>query len=184
MGTAGALANDPNTAMTFNGSSGAVVVPDRATLDPTGDVTVEAWAKPTALDGLTHAVIHKGSGTGSDTWQYRLTLHSTGQWRGCVYVGAAGQCVMAATSAAVGTWTYLALVRAGGLVTLYVNGVAVASGASTGTLNQTAGDLAIGRIGSIGQLYFSGSIDEVAVYGHALTSSQVAAHYRTGAGAP
>ncbi len=74
---------------------------------------------------------------------------------------------------------------------LYVDGVEVASRADV----TTAEHLSLGywRIGgdtvsgwplrSVRAAYFNGSIDEVAVYKHVLTPTEVAAHYAAGSGA-
>jgi hypothetical protein len=154
-----------------------VSAPNSATLNPTGDLTVEAWAKPTTLDGLTRAVVHKGSGTSSTTWQYRLTLHSNNQWRGCVYAGSASACVLAPGTASTSNWTHLVLTRSGKTVTLYVNGASVGTATFSTPLNKTTGSFGIGRAGSSATNYFKGGIDEVALYSSALTASRVAAHY-------
>ena len=179
-GTPGATA-DGDTAMTFNGTSGYVAVHDASALDIAGDVSLEAWANPSVLDGATHSIVHKGTGTSSDTWQYRLTLHSTNQWRGCVYVGATGYCVLSPALATTNRWTHLVLTRSAGNLTLFVNGTAVATATSSGSLNSTTGDLAIGRLGSSSSMYFPGAIDEAAVYDHALSAARVAAHYQAAA---
>jgi hypothetical protein len=59
LGTPGALSGDSNTAMTFNGSTGYVQVANNANLNLTGDLTVEAWAKPAALSGLGGQVVQE-----------------------------------------------------------------------------------------------------------------------------
>src|SRR5207245_6520503 len=113
LGVPGALTTDTNTAMAFNGTTGYVGVSDSPSLNLAGDLTLEAWAKPAALDGATHAIVHKGTGNSSDTWQYRLILNSTNQWRGCGYIGAAGACVLAPASATTAGRTQQAPTRAG-----------------------------------------------------------------------
>jgi hypothetical protein len=179
LGAPGALAGDPNTAMTFNG--GYVNVPNKANLDPTGDLTVEAWAKPTTL-GVTQTVVHKGDGTSESGWQYRLSMTSSNHWRGTVYVGGTAYTVTDPNTESAGQWYYLAMTRSGSTLTLYVNGAAVATTTVGGALNSTTGLLAIGRTGSASEpswstYPFAGTIDEVAVYNHALTATRVQAHY-------
>ena len=84
------------------------------------------------------------------------------------------------TRPAVGTW-HLVLVRQGGTLTLYVNGVAESTNTTlpaSGALNITTGSLRIGRLTSATDPeYFAGSIDELAIYNGALTAAQVWEHY-------
>ena len=95
-------------------------MPDSPGLNPAGDLALEVWAKPAALDGATHAIVHKGTGASSDTWQYRLTLHITGEWRGCLYIWATGYCVLAPGTTSTAGWTHLVLTRRGNTLTLCI----------------------------------------------------------------
>ena len=180
LGIAGALAGDTNTAMRFDGKSAYVSVPDNNALDVTGDFTVEAWAKPTALSGIGGAIVHKGGATGYPVWQYRLSITSGNKWRGTVFVGNSNITVTDPSTPSTTSWTYLVMTKAGSTLTLYVNGVAVATTTISGTVNTSTGILAIGRTGGSSTDYFNGGIDEVAVYGTALTASRVQAHYNAG----
>ena len=177
-----ALASDPNPAIGVV-TNGYVEVKNAASLNFAGDFSIEAWAKPTVVNGVGGAIVHKGGPTGNSVWQYRLSLTSSNQWRGTVYVGATAFTV---TSPAVATtaWTYLVLTKSGSTLTIYVNGSAVASATATGTINTNAGVLAIGRTGASATDYFNGSIDEVAVYPAALTAARVTAHYAAAAAPP
>ena len=177
LGTAGALASDTDTAMQFDGKSGYVSVPDNSALDFTGDFTVEAWAKPTTLNGIGGAIVHKGGATGYPVWQYRLSITSANKWRGTVFVGNSNLTVTDPGTPSTTTWTYLVMTKAGNTLTLYVNAVAVATTTISGTVNTSTGILAIGRTGGSSTDYFNGGIDEVAVYNTALTPARIQAHY-------
>ncbi len=180
LGTPGALVGDSDTAMTFDGASGYVSVANRANLDPTGDLTVEAWVKPAVVGTVTGAIVQKGGSSGNSVWQYRLSLTSAGKWRGTVYSGTTAFTVTDPGTASTTSWTYLALTRSGPLLTLYVNGVSVATAPASGATNTSTGVLAIGRTGSAATDYFKGAIDEVAFYPSALSSSRIYAHYAAG----
>ena len=168
--------------MSFDGSAGYVGVPDNATLDIPGDLSVEAWARPAALNGTTGTVVHKGLSDAQDaTWQYRLSLTSGNRWKALVFSGANSYSVTASNLVpSVTRWDHLLLVRSGTSLTFYVNGAAVGTVAAGGTLNTGTGMLALGRTGSSSQFYFNGAIDEVAVYNTALAPARVAAHYNAG----
>ena len=180
LGQPGALVGDANTAMAFDGSTGYISVANRAELNPTGDFTVEAWVKPSVVGGVTGAIVHKGGSTGNSVWQYRLSLTSSGKWRGTAFSGSTAFAVTDPGTPAANAWTYLALTRSGGTLTLYVNGLSVATAAMTGATNTSTGLLAIGRTGSASADYFPGAIDEAALYPTALSSSRIFAHYTAG----
>ncbi len=178
--TTGALTGDSDLARTFDGATGYVSVPSSPALNPTGDFSVEAWARAdTVHSGV---VVQKGGANGYSVWQYRLSMTSIGQWRGTVFVGSNAYAVTAPASAVLGRWTYLVLTRSGNTLSMYVNGVLVATAAGAGTLNTTTSILAVGRSGASTTSWFDGSIDEVAVYDHALQAARVAAHYTAGGG--
>jgi hypothetical protein len=186
LGLPGALTGDGNTAMGFDGSSGYVGVPDNASLDIPGDLSVEAWARPAALNGTTGTVLHKGLSDAQDTtWQYRLSLTSGNRWKAAVFSGPTSYSVTASNLVPSPTrWDHLLLVHSGTSLIFYVNGAAVGSVAANAALNTGAGLLALGRTGASAQFYFNGAIDEVAVYNTALSAARAAAHYSAGVTAP
>jgi hypothetical protein len=62
-------------------------------------------------------------------------------------------------------------------LTFYVNAQGVGSTTVSGATNTSAGILAIGRAGGYSNYYYNGSIDEVAIYNHALSPSQIQNHF-------
>ena len=74
------------------------------------------------------------------------------------------------------TWTHLTLTYNGSALTLYQNGVAVATSNVSGTLSSDTETLQIG--GSQFGEYFKGLIDEVRVYSRALSDSEIQTIYQ------
>ena len=74
------------------------------------------------------------------------------------------------------TWTHLTLTYNGSTLTLYRNGVAVATTNVSGTLSPTTGTLQIG--GSQFGEYFKGLIDEVRIYNRALSATEIQTIYQ------
>jgi hypothetical protein len=174
--------------MGFDGLSGYVAVPDAASLDMTGDLTLEAWVKPAAVDTSSHTIVGKGTGSKPDTRQYRIGMTtpkgSTPTWRGTVYIGTTLYAVDSTTAPAVGAWTHIVAARESALLTLYINGQAEGTTMlpSSANINVTNGSFDIGRFASGTEpQFFDGVIDEVAVYNRALTAVQVRDHYNLGA---
>jgi hypothetical protein len=130
--------------------------------------TLELWVKPTTL-ATRQVLFSEGSGAGG----FALVLTTTGQLQ---YVGSAN--VQTGVSAVcTAAWSHVAAVFAAGTVTLYVNGVAGASGAvAQGTQAGTAIQYA-GALNGTSQ-FLSRALAELAVYPTAaLTQARLATHY-------
>ncbi len=174
LGIPGALPNDTNTAMTFNGTDGYISGLDTANLDILGNLTVEAWANPSVLNNTSGAVFNKG------VYQYRLGINNNA-WRGSVFFRGVAYDVSSPTLTVPGTWDYLVLTRNSTTLTLYVNSVSVATlTIPSGNIATSTGIFAIGRKSSTVTNFFNGSIDEIAVYNKALTPDRILAHYTAG----
>ncbi|HLY26038.1 MAG TPA: LamG-like jellyroll fold domain-containing protein, partial [Aggregatilineales bacterium] len=173
-GVPGAIANDPDTAMTFDGTTGYISILDKANLDIRGDLTIEGWANPALLNGLPETIANKGY------YQYRLGLNNN-HWRGSVFFKGVASNVISPSAATISQWTYIAMTRLGTSLTLYVNGTAVASATiSNGQIDTSTVIFAIGRKSSSAADFFNGSLDEVAVYNKALSPARIMAHYQAG----
>jgi hypothetical protein len=175
-GVTGALGGDPDTAMAFNGATAYVSVADEPNLNLTGDFAIEAWANPNVVN-QSQVVIQKGTTTGYTQWQYRLGITGNGYWRGTVFIGTEAYAVTSSVQPVAGRWDHIVYTRSGSTLQLYVNGVPAPTGTASGFLNSSTGMLAIGRAGSNSSAYFSGAIDEVAIYDHSLSQERVQAHY-------
>jgi hypothetical protein len=180
LGIAGAINNDANTAMAFDGSSGVVSVANHASLNITGTLSIEAWVKPDTVDSQSRTILIKESGGSTSVRQYRLGMTTLGdgvpRWRGAIYIGSTSYGVSSSTRPVAGSWYHLALVRNGSTLTLYVNGVAESSVSvpASGQINSTAGALTLGQSTAANTPQpFAGTIDEVAVYRTALTAAQI-----------
>src|SRR5262249_8731703 len=79
------------------------------------------------------------------------------------------------------TWTHLTLTYNGSTLTLYRNGVAVATSTASGTLSPNSGTLQIGA-SQFGE-YFKGLIDEVRIYNKALSATEIQTIYHQDAAA-
>jgi hypothetical protein len=135
-----------------------------------GDFTIEGWFKTTTTTG--DQMIYSSGNDGSGNNYVELSISSNGKLRGRVKQ-------VSLTSPSVyadGAWHYGVFTRSGSTFTLYVDGSSVATGSGSPTDVDVANAPAyIGRSVS-GPNRFVGSLDEIAVYKGALSSTRVSAH--------
>jgi uncharacterized membrane protein len=165
------------SALTFNGTSDWVTVPDNAVLDLTGPMTIEAWVYPTSV-GDWRSVLLKETSTGLSYGLY--TSDSDGLPSGWIRrtsdIGVTGNAAVAIDS-----WVHLAVTYDGSALNLYVNGSQVATRAITGAIATSSQPLRIGGNASYGE-FFDGTIDEVRIYNRALTASEIQTDMNTPVG--
>jgi hypothetical protein len=167
----GAISGSTNTAVGFNGTTANVKVASATSLNPTR-VSVEAWVKPTSVTG-THVILDKEG-------EYLLqTVGSTlvaRVWQGTSYVEATSP----ATAIVLSRWQHVVMTFDGQTLSVYRNGVLIASRAATQTLPSTTNPLYFASTPTAS--FFAGTLDEVALYSQALTAAQVEDHYDKGIG--
>ncbi|MDC3988943.1 LamG-like jellyroll fold domain-containing protein [Polyangium jinanense] len=164
-------------AFAFNGLTDIRVADSPALTFPTA-MTLEAWINPSNVL-LTQAIIGKNRGllgTG-----YNLLIGGGklvfGMNNGSNFALASNATLSA------NTWTHVAATRNGNVVKLYINGVldATSTSAFSSALIDSALPLTIGSEDTVLLRYFTGLIDEPAVWGADLTAAQIAGIYAVGA---
>jgi hypothetical protein len=173
---AGAEASAPLTVLGSSvGFSGddVVVVESSASLEGlTGDVSFELWLRPTDFSERRNplAKAYGGEGTITQETDGRLTFfHGTSGVNGGPY-----EWFRTESSLPLGVWSHVVVTRQGNTVRWFINGVLDSE--FTSLLSPVSSSLPL----TIGDGYvkgFVGGIDEVAVYGSALTAAEVQAHY-------
>jgi RHS repeat-associated protein len=180
---AGALATDLDTAGHFPATTSLtdVNVPNTAALNfGSGDFSVEAWVKTTVNNE--RAIVSKTDGT-QPNW--RVTVTDDTGFEGRVrldvdIVGAGHDTYGPNIRVDDGNWHHVLVSEARSFGTrIYVDGIENATADPFSTSVSNSAPL---RIGASTSSYsaFLGDIDEVAVYGRALTADQVWAHYDAG----
>jgi len=174
LGAAGALANDPDSAVEFNGST-RVNLPK---LPIAVDFTLEGWTYLTSTSN-TNNTLYGGNSTIRILARPGQPNSTTTAYAGIWLNGTEYVLQPSVTVSNVNTWVHWALTRDGNILTLYRNGVAVGQRID---LPATAAANLSGNIGQqIGGAYnLTGRIDEVAVYNRVLSASEVADDYVAG----
>lgn len=177
-GVVGALETDPSSTAIQFGSTEYFTAPDHATLD-FGDVfTLEAWVKLSTLAGAEMIVVGKGQEAGgSPPTGPVLSIESNRV--SLTYEDFTAVATSSITIADTTTWHHCVVTKDGATSKVYLDGVDVTNLVTNGTFQNTTVALAIGANIDVGVAYgmFQGYIDEVAVYGTALSAERVLAHY-------
>lgn len=173
LGASGALSGDTDTAITLAGASTSYAsVPFAAWMSPAA-VTLEAWVKSTSTDAVVFGTMQTFG------QPYYLRISSTlGLYFAARTSGGDSWANNTGQTVRDGNWHHIVGTFTPGTIKAYLDGALVATntgGAYANSLIAATSDLAIGRRGN--GLYFGGQVDEVAIYGTALSATRVAAHY-------
>lgn len=174
LGATGALTNDPDDAVTLNGTDEYVSVP---TLDLTGSYTVECWANASDLSAIRTILGIGDADVSGELIDLRITTAGKVQF---LFGGAS---VIEDGTVTTGAWHHYAATYndASNDTFVYVDTVKTnAPGVAFTAPNPT---IKIGDVGAFA-LPFAGTIDEVAIYWRVLTEDEIVAHYAARAVAP
>ncbi len=184
-GGAGFDSGEVGTAFDFNGSTAYVEVPD-SDLWAFGatSFSLELWVNFASVKSPSTinepAAIFVGNDEGPydrKKWFFALggntlSFHVHNPGVSSVFL------VRAPFTPALNQWYHLALVRNGNNFTVYSNGVAIGSEASAVVLPNANAPLTIGQ--GEGLFFTNGRIDELSIYGRALTPTELQAMYNAG----
>jgi acid phosphatase type 7 len=171
LGVPGAIAQDPDTAVALNGSSGQVSVPSSTTLNVGDSFTIEGWVKrASSKTGSNEVIASKQDGSWVLMFNEsdRLTLRRS-------TVGNVASATVSTTDTT--AWHYVAATKNGSSVHLYIDGVDVTGTITNQTMANNTQPLSIGQ--STGTAYLKGTADEIALYNTPLTPTQISQHYNT-----
>jgi hypothetical protein len=177
---------DANNAVSFDAANDFVTMGDVHDFAGTASFSTEFWMRSnTGNEEDYRRVVAKeryGSATSRGGWGFTLypLSHTDSnriyfqRWDGA----AGGNSAKSTTSLQPGTWYHIVGTYDGTNMRLYVNGVLERTTASSISVENHTSGLRFGRGDTCG--CYGGLIDEVAVYGTALTATQVLDHYNAG----
>jgi hypothetical protein len=162
-----------NSAYHFDGSTGAIQIPNAPLLNNLATVTVSAWVKADTTPGSAYIVRNQIS---SYDPGYMIRASNNSWMFG---VGSTDTIALASGGAKVGVWTQLVGTYDGARIGLYINGALVVSTPFAAQPGANTLPIVIGGSysGQPYQYWFQGSIGEVRIFGCAMTAAQVAAAY-------
>jgi fibronectin type 3 domain-containing protein len=151
-----------------------VSVPDSATLDLTGPMTIEAWLRPSSTNSWRTVAVKEGSsaimyGLYANS---RTSSGSNDGPSGNVFIGGTEVSSRATDRLLEDSWTHLAMTYDGAAVRVFEDGNLIASRSVAGAVGTSSGALRIGGNILRGEFY-RGLIDELRIYRRALSSSEI-----------
>lgn len=178
---AGFSAGKVGQAFSFDGSTGFVEIPDAPALRPLS-ITFEAWVAFDTISGI-RVVLSKPVGAGTSD-SYGLWLQD-GVLKGVVGDSAGiGPILSTTLTLAPGRWYHVAYTFDDSTKqqVLYVDGIQAAFGVASKPIGYDGQPVLLGRDTENGapNFFLGGRIDEAAIYGRALSGTEIASVYNAG----
>jgi hypothetical protein len=163
-----------------NGTSARMEIPDSPAFDfRAKDFTVCAWVNAYRSRGAQQMVVGKNR-YAKNQREWGLLLEADGRYRFYIHRGG-WQTVTSTAWAQAGVWTHLAAVVRGDEAELFVNGVSQGKAKTGKPEADTPAPISIGGLDNNGHLmqHWYGAIDEVQLFGQALSTDEIAAMQRS-----
>jgi hypothetical protein len=185
LGAPGAIGGDDDTAATFDGVSGLVTAGVRFAFAGQTPFSIEAWVTVQSQSTYAGIVSRNDAIGGPPSEGYLLFVAPTDGPFGFQRLD--GSNVSTAVSAAgpsASGFTHVVATFDGLDLVVYANGESQGSQTAAFSIAGAVADFVVGAEAGGGGNYLSGTLDEVAVYDHALPPDHVRAHYLAGLGSP
>lgn len=180
LGQTGALANDVDTAILFNGSTGYAALPAGVTQG--ANVTLECWFKlsNTTFGTFPRVIADDNAGSTHHGIEFCIESGGGGFFANLGFNTSSNTVAYTGTSFTAGIWYHIAVTYDGTTCILYLNGVNVASSTISKTLVAGGFVYNIARNPGDSSDFFPGTVDEVSIYNTALSGARILAHYNAG----
>ncbi len=173
----GALTDNSNAAVQFDGVNDIITVPSDAGLNTLigGDYTIQFWMYKDAEAGDWQRLVGKGNGAGRQTGVWE----EAGAGKRLLFqiynnVGGVPINMMSTSTIEIGQWYHVAAVKQGSTASIYINGTLDSSVTAAPFTPQTVGNdpLTFGKLPTE-HTFFPGRLDEIAIFGSALSGSTI-----------
>ncbi len=172
-GTPDRIAGKVGNALQFDGTDDWVTIPDAADLHLTGDMSLALWVNPARLETNAWILLVGKGDSSSPAREFELWIEPvTGQ---LVFKQGdnTGQQINLYSSQALplNRWTHVLVTVQGNVVRLFLNGSLDATGTRVGAPLATSWPVTLGHRNNYA--YFQGAIDEVRLYGRAISNFEI-----------
>jgi VCBS repeat-containing protein len=179
----GAPLDNLDQSLRFDGFDNQVTVPHSPELEITGNLTIEFWMYRTGAVADWQRIVGKGTenvrtfGVWMETDDSNRIHFQQFHSRNDPIVGLYSNSTIQSDR-----WYFVAATVEGSSVKIYIDGTLDAQGSRLGVPTAETAPLIFGQIPGIHDFY-SGRLDEVAIYNRALSAAEINRHYRAGADA-
>ena len=185
LGVAGAIAGDPDTAAAFDGVTGFVTAGKRFAFAGQTPFSIEAWVSVQSRSTYAGLVSRNDAAGGPPSEGYLLFVApGAGPFGFQRLDGASVSTAVSAGSPSASGFTYVVATFDGLELVVYANGESQGSQTAAFSIAGAVADFVVGAEAGGSGNYLAGTLDEVAVYDHALPADRVRAHYLAGLGSP
>ena len=182
-GTAGAIANDPDTAASFDGATGYVDCGNNFAFAGSQPLSLEAWVRSESMTGYGGVFSREDTAGGPPSEGYLAFVSPNDGIYGFQRLDGNNLTSVTSTSVASAShYDHVVATYDGNTMTLYVDGTAQGNLAAMFPIAGATHDFVIGAEVGGAEDFFDGALDEVAVYDHVLSPTRVTAHYLAGMG--
>jgi hypothetical protein len=185
LGAPGALAGDADTAATFDGITGFVTAGNKFGFAGLAQFSVEAWVTAASIPGYA-GILSKNDAVGGPPSEGFLVFVSPtdGDFGFQRLDGDNASSAISTASASATSFLHVVATFDQVDMVIYVNGEPQGTQTASFSIAGAMADFVVGaEAGGTGN-YFAGTLDEVAVYDHALTVDRIKAHYAAGISQP
>lgn len=183
---AGALVGDADTAVSFDGTDDYVALSNPVALRLTSAWTLEAWCFVPTGETQEAALIAQEFNTGNVQYMlgffdgsFQTLAPSVGFYNGGWNIA------NSASQISTNAWHHIAGTWDGTILRIYVDGTEMDTTTPGGSPTSTSDPFRIGsRWDASGSHKYKGRIDEIAIYGTALSAPRILAHYLAGSTTP
>jgi hypothetical protein len=157
-------------AYSFNGVSQYIDVGDKSNLEGTPQITISAWINPSSVASGYKTIVSK-----EGVFFFRKTA-SGAKMESIKFTGLTPAILTSNADLVANKWQHVVMTYNGTALAFYYNGQFDSSLAATGVLDSSTSPVQIGKH-STSTDYYSGSIDEIAIWNRSLTSSEISRIY-------
>lgn len=158
--------------LNFNGTTSYVNLGNPASLSLTTDVTFSVWVYWTTSDAGAHDIVQKDDTATTPGYAF-------GIYQNKIYTFISPTLAQSSGAVSSNIWVHIAAVKAGTVVSFYINGAASGTGSAPSSIPTNALNANIGRKEVGGIDYFPGKLDDLRVYNRALTGGEINSIYNS-----